>query len=79
MSNRKGVSVALKTAKEREVLSLEFTWKYNSPVMIVSYCPKPNKNVLLVSTAAHGEPDICEAPHKNPMVIDFFKNVVWIL
>ena len=40
MSNRKGVSVALKTAKEREVLSLEFMWKNNSPVMIVSYCLK---------------------------------------
>ena len=46
-------------------------WKKNSPVMIVSYCPKPNKDVLLVS-AAHGEPDICDASHKKPMVIDFY-------
>ena len=51
MPNRKGLPVALKTAKGREVLSSEFMWKNNSPVMIVSYCPKPNKNVLLVSTA----------------------------
>ena len=73
MPNRKGLPVALKTAKGRQVLSLEFMRKNNSPVMIVSYCPKPNKNVLLVSTA-HGEPDICDAPHKKPMVIDFYNS-----
>ena len=65
MPNRKGLPVALKTAKGREVLSSESMWKNNIPVIIVSYCPKPNKNVLLVSTA-HGEPDICDAPHKKP-------------
>ena len=54
MPNREGLPVALKTAKGREVLSSEFMWKNNSPVIIVSYCPKPNKNVQLVSTA-HGD------------------------
>ena len=39
--------------------------------MIVSYCPKPNKNVLLVSTV-HGEPDICDASHKKSIAIDFY-------
>ena len=70
MPNRKGLPVPLKTAKRQEVLSLEFLWKNNSPVMIGLYCPKPNKNVLLVLTA-NVEPDICDAPHKKPMVIDF--------
>ena len=41
--------------------------------MIVSYYPKPNKNVQLVSTA-HGEPDICDVPHKKPTVIDFYNS-----
>ena len=54
MSNREGLPVALKTAKEWEILSSEFMWKNNSPVIIVLYCPKPNKNVLLVSKA-HGD------------------------
>ena len=54
MLNREGLPVALKTAKGREVLSSEFMWKNNSPVVIVSYCPKPHKNVQLVSTA-HGD------------------------
>ena len=73
MSNRKGLSVTLKTDKGREVLSSEFMWKNNSPVMIVSYCPKPNKKVLLVSIG-HGEPDICDAPHRKPIVIDFYNS-----
>ena len=54
MPNREGLPVALKTAKGQEVLSSEFMWKNNSPVIIVSYCPKPNKNVQLVSTT-HGD------------------------
>ena len=60
------------TAKEQEALSLEFLWKNNSPVIIGLYCPKPN-NVLLVLTA-YGEPDICDAPHKKPMVIEICDN-----
>ena len=71
--NRKGLPIALKTAKGSEVLSSEFMWKNNSPVMIVPYSLKPDKNVLLVSTA-HGEPDICDAPHKKPIVIDFYNS-----
>ena len=57
MPSRKRLPAALRTAKEREVLMS----KNNSPVRIVSYCPKPNKNDLLVSTA-HSEPDLCEEP-----------------
>ena len=45
-------------------------WQNNSPVMIVSYYPEPNKNIRVVSTA-HGEPNICDAPDKRPMVIEF--------
>ena len=48
MPNRKGLPVALKTAKGREALSSEFMWKNKSPVMIVPYFPKPNQNILLV-------------------------------
>ena len=50
MPNRKGLPAALKTAKGRQILPLEFIWKSNSPVMIASYHPKPNENALLVST-----------------------------
>ena len=73
MSNKKGLPVALKTGKGQELLSSEFVRKNNSPVMIVLYCPKPNMNAALVS-AAHGEPDIYDAPHKKPMEIDFYNS-----
>ena len=46
-------------------------WKNNSPVMIGLYCPKANKNVLLV-LAALVKPNICDAPRKKPMVIEFY-------
>ena len=38
---------------------------------MISYCPKPNKNVLLVSTA-HRETDLCESLRKKLVVIDFY-------
>ena len=70
MPNRKGFSVAQKTDKRREVLSSEFLWKSNRPVMIVLCWIKANKNAPLLSIA-HGDPDIADAPHKKPMVIYF--------
>lgn len=48
-------------------------WKSNIPVMIVLYCLKPNKKLLLVSTT-HVEPDICDAPHKKAMLMDFYNH-----
>lgn len=65
MPNRRGLTVALKTPKKRQVLSSQFIWKNNSPVVIVSNCSKPNKNFSLVPTT-HSE----EA-HKKHLVIDF--------
>ena len=73
MPSGKGLPVALKTGKGPQVLSSEFLWKNNIPVMIGLYCPKPNKNVLLALTA-FGELDICDAPHKKPMKIDFYNS-----
>ena len=66
-------TVALKTAKEREVLSSKFMLKNNSLVMVVSYCPKPNRNVLLVPTE-HSKLDLCEALHKKSVIIDFYNS-----
>ena len=50
MANRKGLSMALKTTKGRRTLSLEFMWENNSPTLIVSYCLKPDRKVLLMLT-----------------------------
>ena len=68
--NRKGLSIALKTAKGRQVLSSEFMWKNNSLALIVSFCRKPDRSVLLVLTV-HSKRDVCNETHKIPAVIDF--------
>ena len=73
MSSRKGLPVALKIAKRRQVLSSKFMWKCNSPVGIVSYCLKPNKNILLVSSA-HNEPDAYKEAQKTTVFIEFYKS-----
>ena len=70
MPNTKDLTVALETSKELEALSSKCMLKNNSLVIIVSYCPKPNKNVLLVLTV-HSEPDLCEDLHNKPVDIDF--------
>ena len=75
MANRKGLPTKIKSVKERELNSSVFMWKKDSPVMVVSYCPKKKKNVLLITTS-HEDPDICEEPHKKqkPAVIDFYNS-----
>ena len=41
-------------------------------MMIASQCPKPNKNVVLVSRA-YSELDLCEVLHKKP-VVEFYNS-----
>ena len=52
---------------------LVLKWIYTLKNLIVSYCPKPNKNVLLLSTV-HSDTDLCKAFHKKPAVIDFYNS-----
>ena len=62
--------MALKTAKGRRILSLEFKWENNSPTLIVSYCLKPDRKVLLMLTV-HSKCDVCNETQKISIVIDF--------
>jgi len=74
MKNRRGLPTkAVKNAhfKEREVLSTEFYWKQNSPVMCLSYKAKKNKNVLLISTE-HDQPTIDDTYRSKPDVILYY-------
>ena len=47
--NRKGLPTEIKTVKEQENDSSPFFWKKDSPVMLVSYALKPDKNAVLKS------------------------------
>ena len=63
MPDRKGLQVFLKINH----------YLQNCPVMIVSYCPKKNTNVLLVSSAL-SEQELWKIRHKKSVVIDFYNS-----
>ena len=70
-SDRKGLPTAAKKIKEWAINSTEFCWKENSPVMCLSYVPKRNKNVLVVTTA-HNEPITDGGFMKKPEAVLFY-------
>ena len=55
--NMSGLPSAAKKFKERELFSTKFYWLEKSPLMLASYYPKKNKQVLLL-TSAHDQPTI---------------------
>jgi len=65
-SNRVHVPEELKSVVGREVLSTKFAW--SEALMLLSYVPKPKKNVLLLSTQ-HDQPDISQRADRKPEVI----------
>ena len=65
-SNRVHVPEELKSVVGREVLSTKFAW--SGALMLLSYVPKPKKNVLLLSTQ-HDQPDISQRADRKPEVI----------
>lgn len=71
--NRKCLPVPLKRAKGRQVLSLESMWKNKSPVMIMPYFLKANKNIFLVSIE-HSEPNLCEKHNRKLVFIVFYNS-----
>ena len=65
-SNRVHISEEMKSATGREVLSTKFAWC--EKLMLLSYVPKPKKNVLLLSTQ-HDQPCISQRADRKPEVI----------
>lgn len=64
--NHTQVPEELKSTVGREVPSTNFAW--SGDLMLLSYVPKPKKNVLLLSTQ-HGQPDISQRADCKPEVI----------
>ena len=74
MSNRTGLptrALDKNTLKAREINSTVFMWKKDSPVMFLSYIPKKNKNVLMISTE-HNEPTISTDYRSKPEAVLFY-------
>jgi len=65
-SNRTHVPEEMKSVVGREVLSTKFAW--SGDLMLLSYVPKPKKNVLLLSTQ-HDQPDISQRSDCKPEAI----------
>ena len=74
MSNRSGLPTnALKkeVIKGRDIYSSVFMWKKDSPVMFISYIPKKNKNVLMITTE-HDKPKVGTDYRRKPEAIMFY-------
>ena len=69
--NISGLPAAAKDFKNRDLLSTEFFWLQNTSLMLVSYYPKKNKPVLLVTTA-HDQPTLDGNAKKKPEAILFY-------
>ena len=41
--------------------------------MTLSYCPKPKKSVLMI-TSMHESPDTADDPKRKPKVIEFYNS-----
>ena len=78
MSNTNGIPAAVRNKtvtkdKSRVPCSSKFAWKVDSPVMVVSYVPKPRENVIVLSTA-HNRDEVVDDLQKKPVCIDFYNS-----
>ena len=74
MSNRNGLptkALSKDVVKSREIHSTVFMWKKDSPVMFISYIPKKNKNVLMITTE-HDKPKVGTDYRHKPEAIMFY-------
>lgn len=70
MPNRKHLPRELLDVSKRSILSSKFA--FASPVTMVSYVPKPKKNVLLISTLHRGA-TVCEnSTGEKPEIILYY-------
>ena len=69
MANRRDVPKKFKTVKDRELYSTSELWETQNRIALISYVPKKNKNVLVMSSA-HASVDIQnERDDKKPTLI----------
>ena len=67
MANRREVPSQLKAAKGREIESTKALYDHSNKILLLSYVPKRNKNVLMMSST-HSSISITDC-HKKPTVI----------
>ena len=67
IANRREEPPRFKVAKEREIESTKALYDHSNKILLLSYVPKRNKNVLMISSS-HSSISITDC-HKNPTVI----------
>ena len=67
MANRREVPSQFKAAKGREIESTKALYDHSNKILLLSYVPKRNKNVLMMSSS-HSSISITDC-HKKPTVI----------
>ena len=68
--NRKEIPDHLKQ-KRRDVLSSEFVYDHENKIVMVSYIPKRNKNVVLLSSSHSGCEIVTSHNNKPQMILDY--------
>lgn len=66
--NRRDVPAVLKSTRGREVFDSVFLWNHENRALLLSYTPKKNKNVLLISSM-HNSGEISAREDRKPVVI----------
>ena len=67
-SHRKEIPAVMKTTRGQEVNTTRFLFDHENKFILLSYVPKRNRNVLLL-TSSHSQGLISEDSEKKPMII----------
>ena len=70
MANRREVPSKFKAAKGREIESTEALYDHCNKILLLSYVPKRNKNVLMMSSS-HSSISITDCHKKRTVITDY--------
>lgn len=72
MSNRRGVPATMKTVRGRNAGTSRFLYDHTNKIILVSYVPKPGRNVLLFSSS-HSTSEVSAENNKPKIILDYNK------
>jgi len=73
IANRREVPSWFKARKGREIESAEALYDHSNKILLLSYVPKRNKNVLMVSSS-HSSISITDCHKKTTVITDYNKH-----
>ena len=71
-SNRRDVPTSIKSSRRIQPLASRFIWDHEHRIVLCSYCPKKNRNVLLMSSFhTNNNIDIERQDQKPEIILDY--------